>query len=55
MEKWSEIPSVQAFMVLYQNPALYISYNLKPGESEDSPKILDDLFLSSPLSPVGET
>ena len=55
MENWSEIPYVQDFMVLYQNPTLYSSHNLKPGESEDSPKILDDSFLSFPISPVGET
>lgn len=50
MEKWSEIPYVQAFMVLYQNPALYDSRNLKPGEREISSAILDDPLLGSPVS-----
>lgn len=52
MGKWSESPYIQAFVVLYQNPAPSGSCNLKPGEPEGSPDILDDPLLS-PL--VGET
>ena len=37
MGKWTDIPYVQAFMVLYQNPALWVSCNQKPGESETLP------------------
>ena len=42
MGKWTEVPYIQAFMVLYQNPTLHGSYNSKPGEPENSPDILDD-------------
>ena len=51
MVKWSEILYIQDFMDLYQNTALHSSCNLKPGKPENSPDILDDLFLSSSISP----
>ena len=50
MGKWSESPYIQAFVVLYQNPAWYNSCNLKPGGPEDPPDILYDL----PSSPVSQ-
>ena len=50
MGKQSEIPHVQALMVLYQNPALNSFCNSKPGEPEDAPDIFDDPPLSSPVS-----
>ena len=53
MEKWSEIPYVQDFVLLYQNPTLYSSCHLKPGQPEDSPDILNDPLLSSPVSQQG--
>ena len=53
MGKWIEVPYVQAFMVLYQNPALSGSYNQRPGESESTPDILDDLLLNFPNSQGG--
>ena len=34
MGKWTEVSYVQAFKVLYQNPALYSSCNPKCGEPE---------------------
>lgn len=40
-------------MVLYQNPALRGSCNQKPGESESTPKILDDTFPIFPSSQGG--
>lgn len=49
IRKWSEIPYIQAFTVLYQNPTLCGSCNLKPGEP-GSPNTLDDLLLSSDLT-----
>ena len=49
MEKWTEVPYVQAFKVLYQNPALRGSCNQKPGQSE-TPDILDDPLLTFPNS-----
>ena len=53
MGKWSEIPYVQAFVLLYPNPTLYSSCHLKPGQPEDSPDILDVPLLSSPASQQG--
>ena len=50
MGKQSEIPHVQALMVLYQNPALNSFCNSKPDEPEDAPDIFDDPPLSSPVS-----
>ena len=48
----------KAFVVLYQNPAPSGSCNLKPGEPEGSPDILDDPLLSplvgDPLGLTGE-
>ena len=34
MRKWTEVSYIQAFKVLYQNPALYSSCNPKRGEPE---------------------
>jgi len=53
MEKRKEIPYLEAFMVLYQNPTLYDSHNLKPGKPENSSDILDDPLLSSVISQRG--
>ena len=44
--KWTEVPCVQVFMVLYQNPALGGSCNQKPGELENPRDILDDPLLT---------
>ena len=55
MRKWSDISYIQAFTVLYQNPTLCGSCNLKPGEPEDSPNTLDDPLLSSLISQGGKT
>lgn len=48
--KWTEFPYVQAFMSLYQNPALCGSGNQRPGESENSLDILDGPHLTPPNS-----
>ena len=53
MRKWIEIPYIQAFTVLYQNPTPCSSCILKPGEPEDSPNTLDDPLLSSLISQGG--
>ena len=53
MRKWTEIPYVQAFMVLYQNPALWGLSNQRPGESENTPNILDNPLLTFPNSQGG--
>ena len=53
IEKRKEIPYLEAFMVLYQNPTLYDSHNLKPGKPENSSDILDDPLLSSVVSQRG--
>ena len=53
MEKGREVPYLEAFMVLYQNPALHDPCDLKPGEPENPPDILDDPLLSSALSRWG--
>ena len=53
MGKWTEVPYVQAFMTLYQNPALCSSYNQKPVESESTPDISDDPLLTFPSSQGG--
>ena len=53
MGKWTEVPYVQAFMVLYQNPVLCGSCNQKPEESENTPDVLDDPLLTFPSSQEG--
>ena len=39
MGKWTEVPYVQALVVLYQNPTLCSSCNQKSRESESTPDI----------------
>ena len=53
MGKGTEVPCIQAFTVLYQNPALCSACNQKPGESENTPDILDDPLLTFPNSQQG--
>ena len=46
MGKWTEVPYVQALVVLYQNPTLCSSCNQKSRESESTPDIQDDPLLT---------
>lgn len=49
-KKWSEVPYVQAFMALYQNPFLCLDYQKLHGKDKCKPEpdIIDDPLLNTP-------
>ena len=55
MEKRKEIPYLEAFMVLYQNPTLSCSSNQKPRESVNTSDVLDDPLPTFPNTQVRKT